>query len=103
MGKYVTEEPYDRVRGALCFLQIWTFAYFPEISGVDSFPLMSLGLSATQSIRTISTNVATSEPNLTRLADPDSNPWDARPKPSIKSIYSYKRFRSQIFAEAVSI
>ena len=103
MGKYVTEVPYDRVRGALWFVQISLFAYFPEISSVDSFSSMSLGLSATQSIRTISTDVATPKPSLTLLADPNRNPWVARPKPSIKSIYSYKRFRSQIFAEAVSI
>ena len=48
-------------------------------------------------------SVATPEPGLTQLADPDRNLGDARPKPSIKSIYSYKRFRSQIFGEAVSI
>ena len=54
MGKYVSEIPYQRVRGALWFVQIWLFAYFPELSSVDSFPSMSLGLSAAQSIRTIS-------------------------------------------------
>ena len=47
--------------------------------------------------------VAIPKPDPTRLADPDRNPGDARPKPSIKTIYSYKRFRSQIFAEADSI
>ena len=29
MGKYVTEIPYHRVGGALWFVQIWLFAYFP--------------------------------------------------------------------------
>ena len=53
MGKYVTRVPYHRVGRALWFVQIWLFAYFPELSGVDSFPSMSLGLSATQSIRAI--------------------------------------------------
>ena len=56
MGKFVTEVPYHRVGGALWFVQIWLFAYFPELSSADSFPSMPLGLSATQSIRTISTN-----------------------------------------------
>ena len=53
MGKYVSEIPYQRVEGALWFVQ-WLFAYFPELSGADSFTSMSLGLSGTQSIRTIS-------------------------------------------------
>ena len=56
MGKYVSEMPYQRVGGALWFIHIWIFAYFPELSGVESFPSMSLGLSATQSIRTISSS-----------------------------------------------
>ena len=54
MGKYVSELPYQRVGGALWFVQIWVFAYFPELLGVDSFPSMSLGLSAAQSIKAIS-------------------------------------------------
>ena len=54
MGKYVSEIPYQRVGGALWFIHILIFSYFLELSGVDSFPSMSLGLSATQSIRTIS-------------------------------------------------
>ena len=53
MGKYVTEVPYHRVGGSLWFVQIWLFAYFLELSGVDSFPSMSLGLSAAQSIKVI--------------------------------------------------
>ena len=47
MGKYVTKVPYHRVGGAIWVVQIWLFAYFLELSGVDSFPSMSLGLSAT--------------------------------------------------------
>ena len=54
MGKYVSEIPYQRVGGALWFVQIWLFANFLGQPGVDSFPSMSLGLSATQSIRIIS-------------------------------------------------
>ena len=54
MGKYVTEVPYYKVGGALWFVQSWLFAYFPKLLGVDSFPSMSLGFSATQSIMTIS-------------------------------------------------
>ena len=53
MGKYVTEVPYHRVGGSLWFVQIWLYAYFLELSGVDSFPSMSLGLSAAQSIKVI--------------------------------------------------
>ena len=56
MGKYVTKVPYHRVGGALWFVQIWLFAYFLELSSVDSFPSLPLGLSTTQSIRIISTN-----------------------------------------------
>ena len=41
-------------------------------------------------------------PGPTQLADLNRNLGDARSKPSIKSIYSYIRFRSQIFAEAIS-
>ena len=47
MGKYVSEIPYQRVGGALWFVQIWIFAYFLELSGVDYFHYMSLGLSTT--------------------------------------------------------
>ena len=54
MGKYVTEVPYHRVGKALWFVHIWLFAYFPDLSGVDSFPTMSIGISVAQSIRTIS-------------------------------------------------
>ena len=54
MGKYVSELPYQRVGKALLFVQICFFAYFIELLGVDSFPSMSLGLSAAQSIRTTS-------------------------------------------------
>ena len=56
MGKYVSEIPYQKVGGGLWFVQIWLFAYFPELSGVDSFLSMSLGLSVSQSIRTISSD-----------------------------------------------
>ena len=50
----------------------------------------------------VSDIVVIPEPGPTQLADPNRIPGDARPKPSIKSVYSYKRFRSQIFVEAVS-
>ena len=56
MGEYVSELPYQRVEGSLWFVHIWLFAYFPKLSGVDYFPSMSLGLSAAQSIRTISSD-----------------------------------------------
>ena len=56
MGKYVSEMPYKRVGGSLWFVQIWLFAYFPKLSGVDSFPSMYLGLSAARSFRTVSSD-----------------------------------------------
>ena len=74
MGKYVSEIPYQRVGGVLWFIQIWLFAYFPELSDVDSFPSMSLGLSATQSIRTISSNSLSSF--FLRLADVKTKLYD---------------------------
>ena len=46
MGKYVSELPYQKVRGALWFVQIWLFTYFHDLSSANSFPSMSLGLSA---------------------------------------------------------
>ena len=52
----MTEVPYHRVGEALWFVQVWIFAYFPELLDTDSFPSMSLRLSAAQSIRTMSTN-----------------------------------------------
>ena len=52
--KYVNWLPYQGVGGALWFVQIWLFPYFPELSGADSFPSMSLSLTVAQSIRTIS-------------------------------------------------
>ena len=54
VGKYVSEIPYQRVRGSFWFVRIWLFAYFSELLGADSFPSMSLGLSVAQSIRTLS-------------------------------------------------
>ena len=53
---YVIKVPYHRMGGAIWFVHIWLFSYFPELSSVDYFPSMSLGLSAAQSIKTISTD-----------------------------------------------
>ena len=49
----MSEIPYQSVGEALWFVHILLFANFHELSGVDSFSSMSLGLSATQSIRSI--------------------------------------------------
>ena len=46
MGKYVTKIPYHKVGGAIWFVHILLFAYFLMLSSADSFPSMSLGLSA---------------------------------------------------------
>ena len=67
MAKYVTKVPYHRVGRALWFAHIWLFAFFPKLSGADSFPSMSLGLSAAQSIQTISSDSFSSL--FLRLAD----------------------------------
>ena len=56
VGKYVIELPYQRVGEALWFVQILLSAYFPELPSVDSFPSMSLGHGAAQSIKTISSD-----------------------------------------------
>ena len=56
MGKYVSEIPYKRVGRTLCFVHIWLLDYFPNLSSVESFPSMYLGLSAAQSIKAISSN-----------------------------------------------
>ena len=47
-------------------------------------------------------HVVTPEPGPTRLADPNRNPGDARPKPLTKSVYQI-HFILKSFAEAVSI
>ena len=60
ISKYVIEVTYHRVGGALWFVQVWIFEYFLKLSGVDSFPSISFGLSVAQSIRTISTNFLSS-------------------------------------------
>ena len=57
MGKYVSKTPYQRVESIHWFVQIWLFAYFLELSGADSFPSMSLGLSVAQFISSASLSI----------------------------------------------
>ena len=77
--------------------RISSFCFCQGFAYEEYQPLFSVSVFFEQTV------VAIPEPSPTWLADLDRNPGEARPKPLIKSIYSYKRFRSQIFAEAVSI
>ena len=44
MSKYVCDEPYHKVGGALWFIQMWFFAYFPELSDREPTSYKTLGL-----------------------------------------------------------
>ena len=53
MSKYVYDEPYHRVSGALWFLQMWVFAYFPKLLDRKPTSYKTLGLHVTHSLRTM--------------------------------------------------
>ena len=53
MSKYVSDEPYHRVGGALWFVQKWLFAYFPELSDKEPTFYMTLGLHVAHSLHTM--------------------------------------------------
>ena len=53
MSKYVSDEPYHRVCGALWFVQMWLFAYFSKLSNREPTSYMTLGLHVVHSLRTI--------------------------------------------------
>ena len=43
MSKYVSDEPYHRTSGALRFVQMWLFAYFPKLSDKEPTSYKTLG------------------------------------------------------------
>ena len=51
MSKYVYDEPYYKVGGALWFVQMWFFAYFPELSDKEPTSYKNLGLHVAHSLR----------------------------------------------------
>ena len=53
MSKYVFDEPYHRVGGALWFVQMWLFAYFPKLSNRKPTSYKTLGLHVTHSMLTM--------------------------------------------------
>ena len=56
MSKYVYDEPYHKVGGALWFVQMWFFAYFPELFDREPTSYKTLGLHVVHSLRTMPSN-----------------------------------------------
>ena len=50
MSKYVYDEQYHRVSGALWFVQMWLFAYFPKLSDRKPTSYKTLGLHVVHSL-----------------------------------------------------
>ena len=53
MSKYVSDEPYHRICGALWFVQMWLFAYFLELSNRNPTSFKTLGLHVVHSLHTM--------------------------------------------------
>ena len=53
MSKYAYDKPYHKVGGALWFIQMWLFAYFPELSDREPTFYKTLGLHVAHSLRTM--------------------------------------------------
>ena len=53
MSKYVSNEPYHKVGGALWFVQMWLFSYFPKLSNKEPTSYKTLGLYVMHSLRTM--------------------------------------------------
>ena len=53
MSKYVFDEPYHQVGGALWFLQVWFFARFLELSYREPTSYKTLGLHVAHSLHTM--------------------------------------------------
>ena len=51
--KIVSDEPYHNVGGALWFIQMWFFAYFPKLSDKKPTSYTTLGLHVSHSLRTM--------------------------------------------------
>ena len=56
MSKYVSNEPYHKDGGALWFVQMWFFAYFPELLDREPTSYKTLGLHVAHSLRTMPSN-----------------------------------------------
>ena len=56
MSKYVHDEPYHKVGGDLWFVQMWFFAYFPELSDKEPTSYKTLGLHVAHSLRMLPCN-----------------------------------------------
>ena len=56
MSKYVSDEPYHKVGGALSFVQMWLFAYFPNLSNKEPTSYKTLGLHVPHSLCTMPSN-----------------------------------------------
>ena len=50
MSKYVSNEPYHKVGGALWFIQMWFSTYFPELSDREPTSYKTLGLHVAHSL-----------------------------------------------------
>ena len=53
MSKYVYDESYHKVGGVLWLVQMWFFAYFPELSNKEPISYKTLGLRVAHSLRTM--------------------------------------------------
>ena len=53
MSKYVSDEPYHKVDGALWLIQMWLFAYFLKLSNKEPTSYKTLGLHVAHSLRTM--------------------------------------------------
>ena len=53
LSKYVSDEPYHKVGGALWFVKMWFFAYFPELSDKEPTSYKTLRLHVAHSLRTM--------------------------------------------------
>ena len=51
MSKYVYDEPYHKIGGALWFVHMWLFAYFSKLLDRDPTSYKTLGLHVTHSLR----------------------------------------------------
>ena len=53
MSKYVYDEPFHRVGGALWFVKMWLLAYFPKLSDMEPTSFKTLGLHVVHFLHTM--------------------------------------------------
>ena len=53
MSKYVSNKPYRKVGGALWFVQMWLFAYFPKLLDREPIPYNTYALHVAHSLHTM--------------------------------------------------